>query len=46
MDYDKIFGVDTSGEPTGDPGPEGPQGEREPEDAASESMTRTLPPSG
>lgn len=35
MDYDKIFGVDTSGEPTGDPGPEGPQGEREPEDAAS-----------
>lgn len=31
MDYDKIFGVDTSGEPTGDPGPEGPQGEREPE---------------
>ena len=44
MDYDKIFGVDTSGEPTGDAGPEGPQGEREPEDAASESMTRTLPP--
>lgn len=31
MDYDKIFGVDTSGEPTGDPGPEGPPGEREPE---------------
>lgn len=31
MDYDKIFGVDTSGDPTGDPGPEGPQGEREPE---------------
>lgn len=27
MDYDKIFGVDTSGEPTGDPGPEGPQSE-------------------
>lgn len=31
MDYDKIFGVDTSGEPTGDPGPAGPQGEREQE---------------
>lgn len=31
MDYDKIFGVDTSGEPAGDPGPKGPQGEREPE---------------
>lgn len=31
MDYDKIFGVDTSGEPTGDPGPAGPPGEREPE---------------
>lgn len=31
MDYDKIFGVDTSGDPVGDPGPEGPQGEREPE---------------
>ena len=31
MDYDKIFGVDTSGDPTGDPGPAGPQGEREPE---------------
>ena len=39
MDYDKIFGVDTSGEPTGDPGPEGPQGEREPEDAASAANT-------
>ena len=31
MDYDKIFGVDTRGEPTGDPGPAGPQGEREQE---------------
>lgn len=31
MDYDKIFGVDTSGEPTGDTGPAGPPGEREPE---------------
>lgn len=31
MDYDKIFGVDTSGDPAGDPGPAGPQGEREPE---------------
>lgn len=40
MDYDKIFGVDTSGEPTGDPGPEGPQGEREPEDAASAANTQ------
>lgn len=39
MDYDKIFGVDTSGKPTGDPGPEGPQGEREPEDAASAANT-------
>lgn len=39
MDYDKIFGVDTSGEPTGDAGPEGPQGEREPEDAASAANT-------
>ena len=37
MDYDKIFGVDTSGEPTGDPGPEGPQGEREPEADAGET---------
>lgn len=37
MDYDKIFGVDTSGEPTGDPGPEGPQGEREPEVDAGET---------
>ena len=40
MDYDKIFGVDTSGEPTGDPGPEGPQGERELEDAASAANTQ------
>lgn len=40
MDYDKIFGVDTSGEPTGDPGPEGPQGEREPEDAVSAANTQ------
>lgn len=40
MDYDKIFGVDTSGEPTGDPGPSGPQGEREPEDAASAANTQ------
>ena len=40
MDYDKIFGVDTSGEPTGDPGPAGPQGEREPEDAASAANTQ------
>lgn len=39
MDYDKIFGVDTSGDPVGDPGPEGPQGEREPEDAASAANT-------
>lgn len=31
MDYDKIFGVDTSGEPVGDTGPAGPPGEREPE---------------
>lgn len=37
MDYDKIFGVDTSGEPTGDTGPEGPQGEREPEADAGET---------
>lgn len=40
MDYDKIFGVDTSGEPTGDLGPEGPQGEREPEDAVSAANTQ------
>lgn len=40
MDYDKIFGVDTSGEPTGDPGPAGPQGEREPEDAVSAANTQ------
>lgn len=40
MDYDKIFGVDTSGEPTRDPGPKGPQGEREPEDAASAANTQ------
>lgn len=40
MDYDKIFGVDTSGEPAGDPGPKGPQGEREPEDAASAANTQ------
>lgn len=48
MDYDKIFGVDTSGEPTGDPGPEGPQGEREPEDAASAANTQgeQLPTAG
>lgn len=39
MDYDKIFGVDTSGEPTGDPGPEGPQGEREPEVDAGAANT-------
>lgn len=31
MDYDKIFGVDTSGDPVGDTGPAGPPGEREPE---------------
>lgn len=40
MDYNKIFGVDTSGEPTGDTGPAGPQGEREPEDAASAANTQ------
>ena len=40
MDYDKILGVDTSGEPAGDPGPKGPQGEREPEDAASAANTQ------
>lgn len=39
MDYDKIFGVDTSGEPTGDPGPEGPQDEREPEVDAGAANT-------
>ena len=37
MDYDKIFGVDTSGEPTGDTGPAGPPGEREPEADAGET---------
>lgn len=37
MDYDKIFGVDTSGDPTGDPGQVGPQGEREPEADAGET---------
>ncbi len=35
MDYDKIFGVDTSGGPASDPGPSGPQGE-DPAAAASE----------
>lgn len=39
MDYDKIFGVDTSGEPAGDPGPKGPQGEREPEVDAGAANT-------
>lgn len=40
MDYDKIFGVDTSGDPVGDTGPAGPPGEREPEDAASAANTQ------
>lgn len=39
MDYDKIFGVDTSGDPVGDTGPEGPQGEREPEVDAGAANT-------
>lgn len=58
MDYDKIFGVDTSGDPTGDPGPAGPQGEREPEvdpgaantpseqQPAAEGAPETAPPGG
>lgn len=37
MDYDKIFGVDTSGDPVGDTGPAGPPGEREPEADAGET---------
>lgn len=39
MDYDKIFGVDTSGDPVGDTGPEGPPGEREPEVDAGAANT-------
>lgn len=39
MDYDKIFGVDTSGEPVGDTGPAGPPGEREPEVDAGAANT-------
>ena len=39
MDYDKIFGVDTSGDPVGDTGPAGPPGEREPEVDAGAANT-------